>query len=248
MFFILGISMTAVMITYYPRATPTVPVALGTSGLIDGYHVAYGENLKAGWTAQMFRLSSSGSFTLDLRFDYVSENPTVSKIYYSEVDVPTFEVDFEYVTSVSLLKVVSVNKWTQWGDYVNGDVTGIIPIVPKFTDSKSCLIEVKGNFSPEIDVTKLMTQTDGFEFQFSWIRVFKDKGVFRDKEIGTFYYQWLQGNTDRWSGKLEVDKTYHDLSGGFEVYYPIPAGITSPLVPWGFDYEKWINENALTIP
>jgi len=240
MVFILGVSITAVAVIYNPRVTPTLPVVLGTGHLIDGYHVEYGENLEAGWTAQMFRLSSNGSFALDLRFDYISENPTVGKIYYSQDNVSTLEVDFEYVTSVALMQVGSVYKLEPWGDFGHGSVTGIMPVVPKYTDSKSCLIECRGNFSPNVDVTKVMTQAYGLEFKLSWIR------VFRDKNNGTFYYQWLQGGSDVWgSRKLEVDKTYNDLSGGFGVYYPIPESVTSPLLPWEFDYVKWIRENVL---
>jgi len=239
---ILGVSTTAVAVIYTQRVTLTPRIVLGTGHLVDGYHVAYGENLKAGWTAQMFRLSSNGSFTLDLRFDYISENPTVGKVYYSQDNVSTLEVDFEYVTSVALMQVGSVYKLEPWGDFVHGSVTGIIPIVPEFADSKSCLIEYNGKFSPNVDVTKIMTQAYGLEFKLSWIR------VFIDKNNGTFYYQWLQGNSDVWAGrKLEADKTYNNLSGGFLVYYSIPESVTSPS-SMGFDYVQWIRENALTIP
>jgi len=235
---ILGVSSIAVAVIYTQRVTPTPPVVLGTGHLIDGYHVTYGENLKARWTAQMFRLSSNGSFTLDLRFDYISENPTLSKVFYSQDNVSTLEVDLENISSVVLLQVGSAYKLEPWGDFVHGTVTGVIPIAPKFVDSKSCLIEYTGNFSPNVDVAKVMEQAYALEVKLSWIR------VFRDNDNGTLYYQWLQGNSDVWAGrKLEVDKTYYDLSGGFGVYYPIPESVTSPS-SIGFDYVNWIKENV----
>lgn len=235
---VLGASIVAVVVVCTQRVNPALSIVLGTGHLIDGYHVAYGEDLKATWTAEMFRLSGNGSFTLDVRFDYVSENPTVGKVFYSQDSVSTLEVDFEYVTSIALMRVGSVYEWEPWGDFLHSSVTGIIPIVPKFTDSRSCLFEYRGGFSSDVDVAKVMTQAYGLEFMMSWIR------VFRDKNEGTFYYQWLQGNSDVWGGtKLEVDRTYSDLSGGFGVYYPIPESMTSPS-SIGFDYVKWIKENA----
>jgi len=231
----LGVSFVAVAVIYKERVPSTPPVVLGTGHLIDGYHVAYDGNLKAKWTAEMFRLSSDGNFKLDLRCDYISENPTSSKIFYSQDNVSISEVDWEYKTSIILLQIGSVYKLEPWGDFAHGDATEIIPNAPKFTDSSSCLIEYRGNFSPEVNVTKVMTDAYALEVKFSWIR------VFREKNSGAFYYQWLQGDSDVWGGrKLEVDKTYNGLSGGFLVYYPIPESVTLPLLPLGFDYVKWI--------
>lgn len=235
----LGVSFVTIAVIYNKRVTSTPPVVLGTGHLIDGYHVVYDGNLKAKWTAQMFRLSSDGNLKVDLRCDYISENPTLSKIFYSQDNVSILEVDLEYETSIILLRIGSVYKLEPWGDFAHGDITEVVPIAPKFTDSKSCFIEYRGNFSLEVNVTKVMTEAYALEVKFSWIR------VFREKNNGTFYYQWLQGDSDVWEGrKLEVDKTYNDLSGGFLVYYPIPESVTSPLLPLEFDYVKWIEENV----
>lgn len=237
----LGVSITAVAVIYTSRIAPAPSVVLGTGHLIDGYHVAYGENLSAKWVAQMFCLSRHGDFSLDLRCDYFTENPTLGKIYHSQDNVSVSEVDLEYATSIILLQVGSAYKLEPWGDFTHGEATGIVPVASKFTNSKSCLIQYRGSFSPEVNVTELMTQAYAIEVRLSWIR------VFREKNNGTCYYQWLQGNSDVWTGKkLEVDKTYSDLSGGFEVYYPIPESVTSPLLPWEFDYVEWIKENAQT--
>ncbi|MCJ7424864.1 hypothetical protein MUP01_11460 [Candidatus Bathyarchaeota archaeon] len=141
------------------------------------------------------------------------------------------------MTSVVLLRVSAAYELEPWGDYSHESVTGIIPIFPKFTDSESCSVEYSGIFSPDVNVAKVMTSAFGLEFRLSWVRVFKDSNA-------TFYYQWLQGGSDVWGGRpLEVDKTYNDLSGDFMVYYPIPESVTSA-IPLGFDYVKWIKDNA----
>jgi len=237
--FILGVSIMAVAVIYNSRVIPSPLIVLGAGTLIDGYHVEYGENLEAEWTAQMLRLSSNGSFALDLRFDYISENPTESKIYYSQGSVSS-EVDFEFVTSVALMQVESVYKvGSSWRDVTYDTIAGIIPNIPKFSDSKSCLIEYRGKFSPEVNLTKTMTKAYALVVRLSWIR------VFREKNNGTFYYQWLQGNqpSTKAGRELVVDETYYDISGSFLVYYPIPENVTSPLLPMEFNYVKWIREN-----
>ena len=220
--------------------TDKVEVVLGTGHLIDGYHVKYGKDLEARWTAQNFRLSSDGSFMLDLRYDYISENPNQSKVYYSPDNISILEVDLDYVGSVVLLQVGVVYELEPWGDFAHGDLTGLIPLVPKLTDSKSCLVEYEGIFSTEVNVTRVMTLAYGLEVKLSWIR------VFTEKNNGTLYYQWLQGDSDVWGGKkLETDKVHSNVSGGFGVYYPIPENVTSPLLPYEFDYVEWIKENVL---
>jgi hypothetical protein len=235
---ILGISTTTVVVYYAERPAIVISVALGTGGLIDGYHVKYGENLTARWAAHVFRLSSNGSFSLDLRLDYVSENPTSAKVFYSEDNVSTLVIDPECVTSVVLLCARAAYELEPWGDYAHESVSGVIPIYPKSTDSKSCSVEYCGNFSSSVNVTKVMAQAFGLEFQLSWVRVFRDSNA-------TLYYQWLQGDSNVWQGReLELDKTYDNLSGGFKVYYPIPESVASALVPWEFDYVKWIRDTV----
>jgi hypothetical protein len=234
----LGVSIMVAALVYTPRLPSTISVVLGTGHLIDGYHVVYGESLEARWIAQDFRLSSDGSFMLDLRCDYLSENPKQSKVYYSFDNISTLEVDLDYLGSVVLVKVEAVYEMKGFGDFAHGSLTEIIPIVPEFTDSKSCVIEYEGVFSADVDVTKVMNQAYGLGVQLSWIRIF----IVKNEE--TLYYQWMQGGYSVWGGeKLEVDKTYSNISGGFLVYYPTPESVTSPLHPYEFDYVKWIKEN-----
>lgn len=90
---ILGASTATLVVFYTERHTLAISVALGTGGLIDGYHVEYGENLTAIWTAHAFRLKNNGSFSLDLSFDYTSENPTSAKVFYSQDNVSTLEMN-----------------------------------------------------------------------------------------------------------------------------------------------------------
>ena len=238
---IMGVSIAACTHAeiYNSRTTSTPHVVLGTGHLIDGYHVVYGENLEATWTAQSFRLGSNGSFMLYLEYNYVSENP--SKVcYHADNILRTHVVDLEYVASVVILQVGAVYELEPWGDFVHGDMTGLVPLVPKSEDSKSCLIEYEGKFLDGVNVTKVMSLAYGFEVKLSWVR------IFAKKYLGTLYYQWLQGASDVWGGEmLEVDKTYSNISDRFSVYYPIPQELTSFLRPYEFDYVKWIWENAL---
>ena len=218
--------------------TDKVEVVLGTGHLIDGYHVTYGKDLEARWTAQNFRLSSDGSFMLDLRCDYLSENPKQSKVYYSSDNISTLELDLEYIGSVILLMVQATYRLEFFGDFTHEDLTEIIPILANSTNSKLCFAKYEGNF--DLPSEKKGETLYGLEVRISWIR------VFIDKTDETFYYQWMQGDSDVWGGrKLEADKTYNNLSGGFLVYYPIPEEGTSPLLPYEFDYLEWIKENVL---
>jgi len=236
---LIGASVVTAAAIHVLRSRSTTYVVLGTGHLIDGYHVVYGESLEARWIAQNFRLSSDGSFMLDLRCDYLSENPKQSKVYYSFDNISTLEVDLDYLGSVVLVKIEAVYEMKGFGDFAHGSLTEVIPIVPEFTDSKSCVIEYEGVFSADVDVTKVMNQAYGLGVQLSWIRIFIVKNE------GTLYYQWLQSSSNVWGGKkLEVDKTYNNVSGKFSVYYPIPESLTSPLLPYEFDYVKWIRENT----
>lgn len=233
-----GVSFVAIAVIYNGKTASTPPIVLGTGHLIDGYHVVYDENIKAKWTAQMFHISSDGNFKLNLRCDYISENPTLSKVLYSQDNVTTLEVNLEYVTSIILLQIKPTYKVEPWGDFAHGSVTEIIPITPKYTNSASCLVEYSGNFSSEVNVTKVMREAYVLEVKLSWVR------VFREQNSGALYYQWLQACSDVWTGKkLEVGKIYNDLFGEFAVYYPIPESATSLILPSEFNYVKWINEN-----
>ena len=231
----LVVSIIIAAVTYTPRVPSTTPVVLGTGHLIDGYHVAYAKDLEARWTAQKFWLHSDGKFLIDLQCDYISEDPRVSKIYFSHDNTSTVEVDFEYVGSVILLVVTATYRDEPFGDFAHEDLTDIIPIVANSVNSRLCFATYEEKF--DLPIKKKGMSLYGIELKISWIR------VFREKNDGELYYQWMQGDSDVWGGEeLEVDKTYNNFSGGFLVYYPIPENMTSP-VPLNFNYVKWIREN-----
>jgi hypothetical protein len=233
---VVAVFTTTPVVFYTDRRTPTISVNLGSGCLIDGYHVVYGENLTARWTASAFRLNSNNSFSLDLRFDYISENPTSARVLYSGENVSTLETDLEYVTSLVLFQVCSANRSEPEEDY-EFRYTEVIPILPKSSDSNSCLIEYCGNFPLGINLERIMTQESALNFLYSWIRIFRDSN-------GTFYYQWLQGGQNVYHlAFVEMDKIYDNLSETLLVYYPIPENVTSPLLE--FDYVKWLRENVL---
>jgi len=140
------------------------------------------------------------------------------------------------VGSIVLLQVSSTYEMKGFGGS-HFALPDVIPIVPKWTDSKSCLVEYAGNFSSNVNVTKVLTTAWGIDFRLSWVRVFTDRN---DESL---YYQWMQGSANIGGGKnLEIDRV-HETSGNYQVYYPIPENVTSTLNPGEFDYVKWIREN-----
>ena len=234
----LGVSILVAALVYIPRSRSTITILyLGRCCLIDGYHVEYGNDLEARWTIREFWFQSDGRFLIDLQFDYISEDPEISKIYFS-INTTTVEGDFEYVGSTILLMVSSAYRRLD-GTYFRGeDLTDIIPITANSTNLRLCFARYGGQFN--LPRRREGTTSRGIAVIFSWIRVFREKN---DEEL---YYQWMQGS-DVWkSEKAEVNKTYSNISGGFLVYYPIPESVTSPLLvrpSYEFDYIKWIKEN-----
>lgn len=206
-------------------------VVLGTGHLIDGYHVVYEKDFEAEWTAQNFRLRNNGMFLVDLKCEYKSKDTDICKVYGGGVSTVG---DLEYVGSVVFLQVSAVYRQEFFGDFTHVDLTEIIPLTADSVNSAHCQTEYSGSFNPPSE--RKREELYALEIKISWVRIFKDEE--------NFYYQWMQGDSDVWSGeKLETDRIYNNLSGGFLVYYPIPEGMTSLLLPYEFDYVQWIKEN-----
>lgn len=222
-------------------------VFFGKGGLIDGQYLSYDENLKASWKANSFVMYGNGTFSLDLELTYLSENPTVAKVYRSdkaENQVETIATDLHYVDSFALVRVAGdyVYKSSMFAAGEKRDFTDIIPIKTIRIDNQNSTLSYTGTFKIADEPPEYL-KFNKYIIELSWVRIFKD-------EAGNAFYQWLQsddycGGTGCSSQVVPLDER-REVSGSFLVYYPLPQEFARPEVTLGFDYVQWSKNNVLS--
>lgn len=231
--------------TFYGIAyADTFPILVGDSHLIDGYYVDYDPNATATWTANPVEVYDNGTFAIKLRLDYLSENPTESKIYCPDCSadkmIPKSNLKLE--SAIALLKLNVEYQWTKrYDDWHYSSLTGIIPIKLDLIDDKSAYAFYEGTYElpKEVEGSKIQKLI----MQISWVRVFVD-----DKE--NKFYQWMQAepysrNDNCMTNIIQMNDP-QSVSGCFNVYNPIPEEFTSNDT-LGIDYVSWIKENIKII-
>jgi hypothetical protein len=222
-------------------------VFFGKGSLVDGHYVSHNENLKASWKADSFVMYSNGTFSLDLELKYLSENPTMAKVYRSdkiENQDETVATNLHYVDSFALVQIagdyVYVDDWLDGGEKRN--FTDVIPIRTVRMDDQNSTLSYAGYFTIA-ETPPDYLRLNKYIIELSWVRIFKD-------ETGNIFYQWLQSD-DYCSGTgcpsqvVPLDES-HEIAGSFLVYYPLPQEFTRPEVALGFDYVQWSKNNVLS--
>lgn len=208
-----------------PAPSDPVRILLGTSGLIDGYHVDYRSTFQAEWNARQFWLSSQGIFWLVLRNAYISEEP---RYFFRNGTL----LALTFVGSATLLQARAVFVNTAFGDRAYYGLHSVVATTCNPSGARICESDLRGSF----DVPARESgpeELSYIEIQLSWVRVFRDTA-------GSFYFQWLQGDIGQsgWS-----DQTLRSLHGRYLAYYPVAEDQTTPLLPEGFDYVGWLKTN-----
>jgi hypothetical protein len=215
-----------------------IPVLIGDSHLIDGYHVHYDPSLIATWTSNPITVYENGTFTFRLQLDYLSENPTESKVYCpncSESDTIS-ATNLTLDSSIVLIRMNADYRYIQFGDWLHHPLTKVIPISAKSLGDDTAIAFYKGTYEQPIPQQGLALEK--LTMNISWIRVFVDNHQNR-------FYQWMQAEPH--NQRNEYCKTNiipmnepQNASGCFLVYYPIPEKFAKGNSTIGFDYVSWI--------
>ncbi|MGH9921216.1 MAG: hypothetical protein ACRD38_00530 [Nitrososphaerales archaeon] len=231
-----------------------LPVFVGTDRIIDGYSLTSDRdrNMKASWESSSFIMNSNGSFALRLKLHYLSDNPTVAKVYCGECPNEQKEIDAKNIRpvgSVVFLKIeVSFTTPGPMGRHGGSNaLTDLIPLAARSLDNRTAEVYYEGIYGlpkPPSKIHKL----DMLSMQISWVRIFEGND-------GSRYYQWMRSwehcNGNVCESQLVPLNELATPYGSFFVYYPIPEEATRPIEvlgkdgpPYYFDYVKWIKEQA----
>lgn len=215
-----------------------IPVLVGDSHLIDGYHVDYDPNLIATWTSNPITVYENGTFAFRLQLNYLSENPTESKVYCpncSESDIiPTTNLTLD--SSMALIQMNANYRYIQFGDLLHIPLTKVIPISAELVDDNSAVAFYKGTY--EQPTSKQGFTLGKLTMNISWVRVFVDNHQNR-------FYQWMQADPHNQRNEyckindISMNEP-QNASGCFSVYYPIPERFAKGNSTIGFDYVSWI--------
>jgi hypothetical protein len=209
-------------------------VHVGVGQMFDAYYAVYDKELKATWEAKPFVLYSNGTLSLDLKLNYVSENPTVFKVYYYSSSDQAVEVVAENLKPVASVAVVHLGAiWSFQGNVGGYNIGNVIPILADSLDEKSAKASITYNFG---NLTEDRAKPREFELQLAWIRIFEDND---DKK----YYQLMQGQELYEARPLVKINEQGNVSGSFLVYHPIPEEFTRRFL--NFDYLQWIRNTVL---
>lgn len=127
-----------------------IAVLVGTGGLIDGNHVNYVTDLKAVWNATSFAMYDNGTITADLKFIYLSDNPTSSSIYNTtthRTESVATNGDLKYLSSIALMKVVGEYYNSQFGTGTSPSLSKLIPVTTLELDNQTSLASFRAGYN-----------------------------------------------------------------------------------------------------
>ncbi|MFY3740141.1 MAG: hypothetical protein HMLIMOIP_000566 [Candidatus Nitrosomirales archaeon] len=219
---------------------PLVPVSQSTvrigGHLIDGYYVVYANEQKATWEASPLVLYSNGTLSVNLKMNYLSEDPTVARICHCYTATQPTEVVAENIKPVASAVFLDLGIVVSFQGNVGGYSIGrIIPAEANSLNEKSAEALITFNFP---NLANSTTGAGGLTLRVAWVRIFEDAD-------GNRYYQWMQPHETYDEHSVVKVNEKGNISGSFLVYYPIPEEYTQPLDT--FDYARWIRETILKV-